>query len=637
MLSQLLEHQFRDAHFEADLTSFIVLKNKHERATGTSLSDDLLVTLMMNKTRGQLQQHLRLQANSLRTFDQVLVIIKEYYQSRHLVSSKLHDSQGPAPMDIGAAWKGKGKGKKGKGKGKGKGFMKGKGKGMMTKGKGKGLMTKGKGKGFGFNKGKGKGLKGKGKGKNDGCFICGSRDHWANNCPRAYTQGALWQIDEGSEWSEDWNTDWNQEQQIGEGGESTDWSEYQGALYDDSAWTEDDWYGDWWYDDSYDWSSDWSWYDESFWQPPNWTTEVQQAALPPPFQPIASQASSAAKAAPIAPQAQPQTAAAVIASPPGLADPSDIADESLIASSSSGNSRGSGIARTARPGIASKLFVGALMLIGTLSSSVPVIPEHTPLSAPTFSAAPLSSSTSFSQDERIDIPEHIDELPDQDRLASFHNRSGIVGSTWILFDSGASANCCPPWFAEDYPLLPVGGNCPILRSISGKTLDIIGKRVVELDCGGHSLCIHFYVCQSIPFPLVSVARFLLQDFWTIMSRNFMALMTPTCKAVPIVRQGTLVYLTPTIVPYKDSDCRYTEAHISSIMSDLDLEDCDVELRGITDVTDNDYDHIAQIHSLIAAAKDKSKNTPKALDKPKKRSDYKNSDFWVVNEDKCVLV
>ena len=57
-----------------------------------------------------------------------------------------------------------------------------------------------------------------------------------------------------------------------------------------------------------------------------------------------------------------------------------------------------------------------------------------------------------------------------------------------------------------------------------------------------------------------------------MIRNFMALMTPTCKAVPIVRQGTLVYLlTPTVVPYKDSDCRHTEAHISAIISDLDLK------------------------------------------------------------------
>ena len=471
LLSQLLEHQFRDAHFAADLTSFIVLKNKHERATGQSLSDDLLVTLMMNKTRGQLQQHLRLQANSLRTFDQVLVIIKEYYQSRHLVSSKLHDSQGPA---------GKGKGKKRKGfmKGKGKGFMKGKGKGF-PKGKGKGLMMKGKGKGFTKGKGKGKGLmKGKGKGKGDGCFICGSRDHWASNCPRAHTQGAHWQIDEGSEWGEDWNTDWNQEQQIAESGESTDWSEYQGALYDDSAWAEDDWYADWWYDDSYDWSSAWLWYDDLSWHVPNWTTEVQQAALPPPLQPIASQASSAAKVAPIAQHAQPQTAAAVIAGPPGLADPSHIADESLIASSSSGNPRGSGTARTARLGVASKLFVGALMLVGTLSSSVPVIPEHTPLSAPAFSEAPFLSSTSSSQDERIEIPEDLDRLTDQDRLASFHNHSGIVDATWILFDSGASANCCPPWFAEDYPLLPVGSTCPILRSISGKTLDIIGKRVV---------------------------------------------------------------------------------------------------------------------------------------------------------------
>ena len=96
----------------------------------------------------------------------------------------------------------------------------------------------------------------------------------------------------------------------------------------------------------------------------------------------------------------------------------------------------------------------------------------------------------------------------------------------------------------------------------------------------------------------------------------MALMTPTCKAVPIVRQGTLVYLTPTIVPYKDSDVRYTEAHISAIMSELDLEDCDVELRGITDVTDNDYDHIAQIHSLIAAAKDPRAH-PKQWTRPRK--------------------
>ena len=294
---------------------------------------------------------------------------------------------------------------------------------------------------------------------------------------------------------------------------------------------EDDWDGDWWYDESYDWSKDWSWYDDSSWHAPDWTPEVQQLALPPPQQTMTTQA-------PIV--SQPQTAAAVIASPPGLTSSDQIANESLIASSSSSNSRGSGTARSARPGIASKLFVGALMLIGTLSTNVPVLPVYIPVSAPTYSEAPLQNTQTLHKDSDI-VPEDSFGT-DQDRLASFHTKSGIVDGTWILFDSGASANCCrPPWFAQDYPLLPVGSDCPVLRSISGKTLDIIGKRVVELDCGGHSLCVHFYVCKSIPFPLVSVTRFLLQDFVTVMSRTFMTLLTPDCQTVPIVRRGTLVY------------------------------------------------------------------------------------------------
>ena len=106
----------------------------------------------------------------LRTFHQILVIVKEYYQSKHLVSSKLqydpsNNQAGPAPMAIGAAWKGKGKKRFKGGKGlKGKGKRKSKEKGMM-KGYGKGFgMMKGKGKAFPKGKGtrKRKGLKGKG-------------------------------------------------------------------------------------------------------------------------------------------------------------------------------------------------------------------------------------------------------------------------------------------------------------------------------------------------------------------------------------------------------------------------------------------------------------------------------------------
>ena len=172
------------------------------------------------------------------------------------------------------------------------------------------------------------------------------------------------------------------------------------------------------------------------------------------------------------------------------------------------------------------------MLTGTLSSSVPDCPVIEKV------------SQSVTSEESIDS-----EQSKTDRNTKFHLQSGIVDKTWILFDSGASANCCPPWFAKDYPLHSVGSDCPALRSISGKTLQVLGRRVVEPYCDGHSMCVQLYVCDSIPSPLVSVSRFLIQDFWTVVSKDFLTLMIPSHQAVFLVRQGTLVYLTPTVIPY----------------------------------------------------------------------------------------
>ena len=135
LLSRLLDYKLRDATFEADLTEFVSLKNKREKATGKALKDNLLVTLMVNKTSGSLQQHLRLNVDALTTFSDVLAIVKQYYQSRHLANWKSSvDNGGPAAMDIGALKGKEGKGKywhsKRKGKhGKGKGNSRGKGKG----------------------------------------------------------------------------------------------------------------------------------------------------------------------------------------------------------------------------------------------------------------------------------------------------------------------------------------------------------------------------------------------------------------------------------------------------------------------------------------------------------------------------
>ena len=62
-------------------------------------------------------------------------------------------------------------------------------------------------------------------------------------------------------------------------------------------------------------------------------------------------------------------------------------------------------------------------------------------------------------------------------------------------------------------------------------------RLVQLDCGnGHSLSVQFYVCTGILFPLVSVARLLLQDFWTVMVKDYITLIDPTGNPVPIVRR-----------------------------------------------------------------------------------------------------
>ena len=77
---------------------------------------------------------------------------------------------------------------------------------------------------------------------------------------------------------------------------------------------------------------------------------------------------------------------------------------------------------------------------------------------------------------------------------------------------------------------------------------------MQLDCGnGHSLSVQFYACTGIPFPLVSVARLLLQDF----GRNGTGLsgleIDPVGNPVPIVCQGTLIYLCPTVVPYAVAD------------------------------------------------------------------------------------
>ena len=173
LLNEVIAFRLRSDHLESDLSDFIILKNRHEKTTGVPLDNDLLIILIMQKTTGPLQQHLRLNVRNINTFTEALEIVYSFIKSRHLVVSSRND--GPVDMDIGAL-----KGRKGYGKGKGKGGMyKGKGKGFKGKGRFKG---KGKGNSKGFKGKKGKGMKGRGQGQ--GCFICGDPNHWSKECPK---------------------------------------------------------------------------------------------------------------------------------------------------------------------------------------------------------------------------------------------------------------------------------------------------------------------------------------------------------------------------------------------------------------------------------------------------------------------
>ena len=61
----------------------------------------------------------------------------------------------------------------------------------------------------------------------------------------------------------------------------------------------------------------------------------------------------------------------------------------------------------------------------------------------------------------------------------------------LLFDSGASVHCCPLSFASNWPLLPLHGVVPNLKTVSGDPLVVHGKRIVGLSLKGHVCYLQF--------------------------------------------------------------------------------------------------------------------------------------------------
>ena len=95
--------------------------------------------------------------------------------------------------------------------------------------------------------------------------------------------------------------------------------------------------------------------------------------------------------------------------------------------------------------------------------------------------------------------------------------SGVGESTpWVLFDSGASAHL----------------------------LNFCGRRLVGLSWDGQDCFMYFYVCDT-PYPIVSVARLLLQGFRVALDGpDSLGLFTPNGKVLCVRRGGSLLFLCP---------------------------------------------------------------------------------------------
>ena len=100
LLNQLLDFKFNPQTFEQDLLTWETIKVKYEKQTGAALPDSVLVATLLNKTSGALQTHLRLNARTLTTYEEIRTTILEYHQSRHILTGASSSNQGPAPMDM---------------------------------------------------------------------------------------------------------------------------------------------------------------------------------------------------------------------------------------------------------------------------------------------------------------------------------------------------------------------------------------------------------------------------------------------------------------------------------------------------------------------------------------------------------
>ena len=145
----------------------------------------------------------------------------------------------------------------------------------------------------------------------------------------------------------------------------------------------------------------------------------------------------------------------------------------------------------------------------------------------------------------LSIPRYVFDGP---LLVNNLNANFEPGEGTILFDSGASVHCCPLNFGSSWPLLPLHGVVPKLRTGSGAPITAHGRRIIGLELDGHTCYLHFYVCDVL-LPVVSVSGLIAQGCITHATKDNMSLVSPSGNLIKIYCAGPMFYLHPNIVRF----------------------------------------------------------------------------------------
>ena len=261
-----------------------------------------------------------------------------------------------------------------------------------------------------------------------------------------------------------------------------------------------------WNDEETLWNEDWSWSDAT-WHDCIWDWSHSQQTLVEPT--VSSQAGNLTSATSSEPRASALgpldtgRVAAVISEPPGLLRPSPKAKapsgtslaSNLLMSAVVFGSFGLGTSlRTERLG-GEDMMTGVVdFTCGCLKSpwltwnrsgldttcldDLPVDLPVAPLETFRLDALESSRRVTFScvEDLNLKVNTELHDVYLQEQVAAVWQQD----EPWILFDSGAAARCFPKGFALDWPLLPLSGKAPPLKSISGQPLLIYGRRNTSL-------------------------------------------------------------------------------------------------------------------------------------------------------------